>query len=38
MDWLRDNMRSAQLVDPANTNNLVSDDLSANDRAAIAIA
>lgn len=38
LDWLRDNMRSAQLVDPANTNNLVSDDLSANDRAAIAIA
>jgi len=38
LDWLRDNMRSAQLVDPANTNNSVSDDLSANDRAAIAIA
>lgn len=38
LEWLRDNMRTAQLVDPANTNNLVSDDLSVNDRAAIAIA
>jgi hypothetical protein len=38
LDWLRDNMRTAQLVDPANTNNSVSDDLSANDRVAIAIA
>lgn len=38
LDWLRDNMRTAQLVDPANTNNSVSDDLSAKDRAAIASA
>ena len=38
LDWMRDNMRTAQLVDPANTNNSVSDDLSANDRAAIAVA
>lgn len=38
LDWLRDNMRTAQLVDPANTKNVVSDDLSANARAAIATA
>jgi hypothetical protein len=38
LDWLRDNMSTAQLVDPANTNNVVTDDLSASDRAAIARA
>ena len=38
LEWLCGNMRTAQLLDPANTNNLVSDDLSATDRAKIAIA
>jgi protein-tyrosine-phosphatase len=38
LEWLRDNMRTAQLVDPANSNNLVSDDLSGKDRMAIAAA
>lgn len=38
LEWLRDNMRTAQLVDPANTNNVVTDDLSASDRVAIATA
>ena len=38
LDWLRDNMRTARLVDPANSNNAVSDDLSTDDRAAIATA
>ncbi|WP_374662266.1 nucleotidyltransferase domain-containing protein [Inhella sp.] len=38
LEWLRSNMRTAQLVDPANTNNVVTDDLSANDRTAIATA
>lgn len=38
LDWLGDNMRTAQLVDPANTNNVVTDDLSADERAKIARA
>jgi hypothetical protein len=38
LEWLRDNMRTAQLVDPANTNNVVTDDLTATERAAIATA
>jgi hypothetical protein len=38
LDWLRDNMRIAQIVDPANTNNVVTDDLSASDRWVIASA
>lgn len=38
LDWLRDNMRTARLVDPANSNNVVTDDLSASDRGAIALA
>jgi hypothetical protein len=38
LEWLRDNMRTARLVDPANTNNVVTDDLTATQRAAIATA
>lgn len=38
LDWLRDNMRTARLVDPANTDNVVTDDLTAAERAAIATA
>jgi len=38
LEWLRDNMRTARLVDPANTNNVVTDDLTATERAAIATA
>lgn len=38
LDWFRDNMRTARLVDPANTNNVVTDDLTASERAAIATA
>lgn len=38
LEWLRDNMRTARLLDPANTNNVVTDDLTATERAAIAAA
>ncbi|MDR7270676.1 hypothetical protein J2X20_003334 [Pelomonas saccharophila] len=38
LEWLRDNMRTVRLVDPANTNNVVTDDLTAAERAAIATA
>lgn len=38
LEWLRDNMCTTQLIDPANSNNVVTDDLSASDRVAIAAA
>jgi hypothetical protein len=36
--YLRDRFTAARIVDPANTNNVISDDLSAADRARIATA
>lgn len=34
-EYLRDDFSDARVVDPANTNNVISDDLSANEKAAI---
>lgn len=36
--YLRDRFSAARFVDPANTNNIISDDLSSNEKAAIAAA
>jgi hypothetical protein len=36
--YLRDNFANARIVDPANTNNIISDDLSAADKAKIVAA
>lgn len=38
LEWLRDNILTARIIDPANSNNAVTDDLSVQDRAAIAVA
>lgn len=38
LEWLRDNIRTARLVDPANTNNVVTDDMTALERVAVATA
>ncbi len=37
-EYLRDNISGARFVDPANTKNVISDDLSATNKAAIATA
>ena len=37
-EYLRDNFARSRIVDPANTNNIISDDLTASDKAAIAKA
>lgn len=37
LEYLRDNIESARFTDPANTNNVVSDDCTASERAAIAL-
>lgn len=37
-EYLRDTFSNARLVDPANTNNIVSDDLTAPERATIRVA
>jgi hypothetical protein len=37
-EYLQDNFASARIIDPANTNNIVSDDLSAGGRAQIVSA
>jgi len=37
-EYLRDNFASARVVDPTNTNNIVSDDLSAAERAQVVSA
>lgn len=37
-EYLRDSFRSARIMDPSNTNNVVSDDLSSAGRAAVAEA
>jgi hypothetical protein len=36
LEYLRDSFSNARVIDPANTNNIISDDLSATGRAAIA--
>jgi hypothetical protein len=38
LQYLRDRFPNARVVDPANTNNIISDDLSAADKAKIAVA
>lgn len=38
LEYLRDRFQNARVVDPANTNNIISDDLSAADKAKIANA
>jgi hypothetical protein len=38
LSWLGANIETARLIDPANTNNIVSDDLTAAERSAIARA
>ena len=37
-EYLRDRFPNARVVDPANTNNIISDDLSAADKAKISAA
>jgi hypothetical protein len=36
LQYLRDNINTARFIDPANTNNVVSDDCTASEKAAIA--
>lgn len=36
LEYLRDNIESARFIDPANTNNVVSEDCTATEKAAIA--
>ncbi|WP_271215144.1 hypothetical protein, partial [Pseudonocardia halophobica] len=36
--YIRDNLATARMVDPANTNNVISDDLTAAEKAAIVAA
>jgi hypothetical protein len=38
LQYLRDRFPNARMVDPANTNNIISDDLSAADKAKISTA
>ena len=38
LEYLRDKFSNARVVDPANTNNIISDDLSAAGKASIAAA
>ena len=38
LGWMRDSFAAARLVDPANSNNIVSDDISSSDRAIIVAA
>ena len=38
LEYLRDRFPNARVVDPANTNNIISDDLSAADKRKIATA
>ena len=38
LTYLRDNLKTARIVDPANTNNVISDDLSQSEKALIAQA
>lgn len=38
LEYLRDRFRIARVVDPANTNNIISDDLSAADQTKIKAA
>jgi hypothetical protein len=35
LEYLRDSFSGARVVDPANTNNIISDDLTANEKASI---
>ncbi len=37
LEYLRDNIKSARFIDPANTNNVVSEDCTASEKAAIAL-
>lgn len=38
LEYLRDNMASARIQDPANTNNILSDDLTDTEKRAVAAA
>lgn len=38
LEYLRDRFPAARVIDPANTNNIISDDLTAQDRARISAA
>jgi len=38
LEYLRDNIQNSRFVDPANTNNIVSDDCNAAEKKAIALA
>lgn len=38
LNYLKDNLKTARIVDPANTNNVISDDLSQSEKALIAQA
>jgi hypothetical protein len=38
LEYLRDSLTTARVVDPANTNNIISDDLTAAEKATIAAA
>jgi hypothetical protein len=37
-EYLRDTFPTARVVDPANTNNIISDDLTASERATVKAA
>lgn len=38
LGWFRDSFATARLVDPANSNNILSDDIPASDKTAIVAA
>jgi hypothetical protein len=38
LEYLRDRFCTARVVDPANTNNIISDDLTAAEKAKVAAA
>ncbi len=38
LTYLRDNLATARVVDPSNTNNVISDDLTAAEKATVANA
>jgi hypothetical protein len=37
LEYLRDNVTTARFIDPANTNNVVSDDCAASEKSKIAL-
>jgi len=36
LEWLYTNIMTVRIIDPANTNNIISDDLTASEKRAIA--